>query len=170
MEDYITSRNSYGKLLNPDAKLHRKWFKEMTKLIGINVIYKALIEENKVYNINGELVTDPLPPILVGCIFDEHPNQYTTKKLGWNAEMQEDASIIHVPYDLPGIQIGAQFIIPSGIDNSIGRVFKVVKMSNIMIYPASIACQIVPEYKDDFEHSQLSHVDSNFNLLNEEEN
>ena len=33
--------NKYGLLLNKDIKLHRQWFKEMTKLIGINVIYRS---------------------------------------------------------------------------------------------------------------------------------
>lgn len=31
----------YGKLLTPDIKLHRKYFDEMVKLLGIQVIYRA---------------------------------------------------------------------------------------------------------------------------------
>ena len=169
MEDYITSRNSYGRLITPDIKLHRKWFKEMVRLIGINVIYKPVSEPNKQYSINGEAVTNYLSPMLVGCIFDEHPTQQTTKRLGWNSEMQEDASIIHLPYDLEGLQKDCLVIVPSGIDETKGRVFRIVKISNIMIYPASYSCMIVPEYEDTFEHSQLTHPTDTFNLLNEEE-
>lgn len=168
-EEYRTSRDSYGLLLNPDALLHRKWFKELVRLQGINVVYKAVINPTKQYTQAGEVITEYAPPKLVGCIFEEHPNQWTMKKMGWVSELQEDASIIHVPYDLENIQVGALFIVPSGIDNSIGRVFRVTRMSNIMIYPASIACEIVPEYKDDFEHSQMTHINDTFNLLNEED-
>ena len=66
--------------------------------------------------------------------------------MGWVAELQESSSIIHVPYDLPNLQVGAQFIVPCGIDHAKGRVFRVISMQNIMVYPASIACEIAPEY------------------------
>ena len=42
-------------------------------------------------------------------------------------------------------------------------------MSNIMIYPSSITCQLVPEYEDTFNSSQYNYKHSSFNLLNEEE-
>jgi len=168
MEDYVTSRNSYGRLITPDIKLHRKWFKEMVRLIGVNVIFKAPTIDKR-YNTQGELVSKYLSPKLVGCIFDEHPDQKTTKRLGWNSEMQEDASIIHLPYDLEGLEVGALVIVPSGIDDTKGRVFRIVEISNIMIYPASFACKLIPEYKDNFEQSQFTHERDTFNLLNEEE-
>jgi hypothetical protein len=66
-------------------------------------------------------------------------------------ELQEGSSIIHVPYDLKDLQVGALFIIPSGIDTAQGRVFRVISMQNTMIYPASIACEIAPEYFDSDE-------------------
>ena len=84
-------------------------------------------------------------------------------------ELQEDASIIHVPYDLHDIQQGALFILPSAIDNAKGRLFRVVKLSTIMIYPASISCMIVPEYEDTFSINQFEHKHTNFNLLSDEE-
>ena len=59
--------------------------------------------------------------------------------------------MIHVPYDLPGLQIGALFEVPCGLDNGKGRVFRVISMSNIMIYPASIACEIALEYASNDE-------------------
>lgn len=168
-EEYKTSRDSYGMLINPDTLLHRKWFKEMVRLIGINVLYKAVVDSTKQYTQSGEAITKYAPPVVVGCILDNHPNQWTTRKLGWNSELQEDAIIMHVPYDLTNLQVNALFILPSGIDNSEGRVFRCVRMSNSMIYPSAIACELVPEYKDNFEHSQMTHPNDTFNLLNEEE-
>lgn len=141
----------------------------MTRLLGIQVIYRAP-KPDKHYTTYTEIDSNYEPSRMIGCIFEEHPEQQTLKRLGWMSELQEDASIIHVPYDLEGLQQGALFIIPSGLDNSKGRLFRVVKISNIMVYPASFACQIVPEYEDTFSNSQLQFKHSSFNLLSEEEN
>ena len=89
--------------------------------------------------------------------------------MGWVSELQESSSFIHVRYDLPNIQQGALFIVPSGIDNAQGRMFRVVKLTNGMVYPASITCEIVPEYENTFEESLHDHKYTSFNLLGEEE-
>lgn len=158
---------NYGLLLNQDAKLHRNYFIEMTKLIGINVIYRSP-KKDKHYTNYAEIDSNYNPPKLVGCIFDEHPTQQTLKKIGWVSELQDNSSIIHVPYDLDNLQQGALFIIPSGIDNAKGRLFRVVKLSNIVAYPASMACEIVPEYENVFNNNAFEHSNDSFNLLDEE--
>lgn len=139
-------KTNYGLLINQDIKLHRTWFKQMTALHGINCKYRAPLK-NKEYDGYGDLATGYKPEIIVGCLFEEHPNQKSLKKAGWVAELQEGSSIIHVPYDLPDLQVGALFEVPSGLDTGNGRVFRVISMSNIMIYPASIACEIALEYE-----------------------
>lgn len=151
-----------------DIKLQRMYFKEMVKLQGIYVIYRYPLA-NKHYTTYAEIDSNFSQPILIGCIFDQHPNQQTTKKLGWISELQENSSVIHVDYDLPELQIGSLFIIPSGIDNSVGRIFKVTKLSNIMLYPASIACEIVPEYVNTVEQDTINdYTDTDFNILQDE--
>lgn len=121
---------------------------------------------NKTYSLLGDLETDYYPPTVVGCIFQEHPDQKTMRKMGWVAELQEGSSVIHVPYDLEGLQVGALFLIPSGIDNAKGRLFRVISMQNIMVYPASIACEIAPEYKDTDELVLVQDFSkTNFNVL-----
>lgn len=160
--------NKYGLLLSPDIKLHRRYFEEMTKLLGITVIYRAL-KPNCSYTTYAEIEANYEKSIPVGCIFTEHPDQKTLKKMGWVSELQEGASIIHVPYDLKGIQRGCLFIVPSGLDNAEGRVFRVTKLSNSIVYPASISCEIVPEYEDTYEPELNSFHNTSFNLLNEEE-
>lgn len=164
----MDKNSNYGLLLTSDIKLHRQWFKEMCKLIGINVIYRAP-RPDKHYTTYTEIDANYECPSLVGCIFDEHPEQQTLKKLGWASELQESASIIHVDYDLPNIQKGALFIIPSGIDNAKGRLFRVSKISNQIIYPASLACQIVPEFEDTYSNSQSNYKHTSNNLLREED-
>lgn len=140
----------------------------MVKLMGIQADYFQ-VRPGKHYTNYTEIKTTHYEPQKIGCIFTEYPDQKTLRKAGWVAELQEGASIIHIPYDTPGIQVGALFSFPSGIDNTPGRVFRVVSMMVTMIYPASISCEVVPEYKNDFERSLLDHKHNDFNLLNTEE-
>lgn len=147
-----------------NLKLHRQYFKQTVKLIGINAIYRAP-KEGKVWDGYGELDTAFYPPEPVGCLFTEHPNQKTLKKAGWVAELQYGSSIIEVPYDLKGLQIGALFIIPSALDNAKGRVFKVIGMETIAVYPATVLCEIAPVYQDTFERSKLTISDTDMGIL-----
>ena len=109
---------------------------------------------------------DPIP---VGTIFDEHPTQQTLKKMGWVSELQETSSIIHVPYDLPNIQQGALFAVPSGLDDGKARLFRVIRLTNSIVYPASISCEIIPEYENTFDDDAYDFSHSSFNLLNRED-
>ena len=153
-----------GLLLNKhNIELHRMYFNQMLKLRGINIIYRAPFNKN--YSGHGELDAFYDTPILTSCIFEEHVNQKTAKKMGWNHELTESNPIIHVPYDLPNLQEGALFIIPSGLDNTEGRVFKVIQMSNIAVYPASISCEIGPMFVNTYESAQTDYSKSNFNIL-----
>ena len=73
--------------------------------------------------------------------------------MGWMSELDENSSFIHVDYDLPNLQQGSMFIVPSGLDDGNGRLFRVVKMATSMVYPASITCEIVPEYTNAFDEA-----------------
>ena len=158
-----------GLLLNDNALLYRTWFEEAVKLIGIYVIFRAPIAGKK-YNGSGEFDDYFLPAVKVGCIFDEHPEQKTMKKLGWVSELTESTPIIHLPYDLPNLQVGSIVIVPSGIDNSQGRVFRIIDMNlSSMIYPSTIVCKLAPEYQSSMESQDLNHKDNNFNLLMQDE-
>lgn len=161
-------QDKYGLLLNKDIKLHRKYFDEMVKLLGIQVIYRAP-RKDKHYTTYSEIESNYKDPILVGCIFDEHPDQQTLKKIGWISELQESSSLIHVAYDLPDIQQGALFIVPSGLDDGKGRLFRCIRLTNSIVYPASITCEIVPEYENTYENTNNNFEHNSFNLLNEEE-
>ena len=158
----------YGILLTPDIKLHRQWFVQMTNLIGIKVVYRAP-QPGKHYTNFTEIESNYQSPEVVGCIFEEHPTQKTMKKLGWDSELQTEESIISVPYDLHDIQVGALFIIPSGIDNTKGRLFRVVDLSVGIVYPASITCKLVPEWEDAYTPTQNEFKHTSFNLLNNED-
>ena len=91
------------------------------------------------------------------------------KKRGWVAELNENSSIIEVPYDLKDLQVGALFIVPSGLDNTKGRVFRVINMQNIAVYPVSITCEIAPVYESTFDRQQLHFQDKNMGILNQKD-
>lgn len=156
----------FGILLNQhNIKLNRMYFHEMTRLIGVQVIYRA----PKVgchWTTYAEIDSNYQPPELQGVIYEEHPSQNTLKKIGWVSELQPNSVLIHVPYDLHDLQVGALFVLPSGIDTAKGRLFKVVTISNIMLYPASILIELVPEYIDTFDVTQEDdYRETSFNLL-----
>ena len=158
-----------GLLLNPNnIKLQRNQFKQMCSLIGIMLKYRAP-RENKHYDGYGELDSYYYEAEKVGCIFEEHPTIWTMRKMGWNSELQEGVLVVHVPYDLKNLQVGSLFYVPSGIDGSEDRLFKVIKMSTIAVYPASISCQIAPMWESNFEENDLDFKHNDFTLLAGEE-
>lgn len=147
--------NKYGALIHPEIKIHRQYFREMVKMLGIYVLYRKP-KKDKHYTTYAEIDSNYEEPILIGCIFDNHPTQQTLRKIGWMSELDEGSSLIHVDYDLDGLQQGALFIIPSGLDDGKARLFRVVRLTNSMVYPASITCEIVPEYTDTLSDSEAS--------------
>lgn len=163
-----TSRNSYGILITPDAKMHRKWFLEFTRLHGKRALYECPI--NKKYNQVGELECDYGSPIEVGCIYEERPTQKTTRLLGWNSQLQEEASLIHLPYETENLERGGRVIVPSAFDETKGQVFRIITMSAVGdIFPYAISCAIVPVFENKFDQGQFDYTNSTLNLLFEEE-
>ena len=164
----IDPNKKYGVLITPDILLQRNYFKQMVELLGVWPIYLAP-RPGKYYTTYAEIKSNYQEPEQIGCIFDEHPTQRTMKKLGWDSELQENASVISVPYDLHDLQQGALFIIPSAFDNTKGRLFRVAEISGEMIYPASLTCKLVPEFEDTLPESKSDFKRSNFTLLAEED-
>lgn len=159
---------NYGLLINKeDILLQRSYFNELVTLIGVQVKHRAP-RPDKHYTMYAEIESNYYEAEQVGCIFSDHIDQRTMKKLGWNAELMTDAAVISVPYDLNGLQQGSLFYIPSAFDNTPDRLFRVVEMSSIMIYPASLTCKIVPEYENTFSKNLLDHNRNSFNLLHTE--
>lgn len=161
--------SNYGLLLNrDDILLQRAYFNELVTLLGVQVKHLAP-RPGKSYTTYAQIQSNYFEPEQVGCIFSEHLDQRTMKKLGWNAELTTDASVISVPYDLNGIQQGSLFYVPSAFDNTKERLFRVVEISSIMIYPASLTCRLVPEYETTYSPNLLDHKRNSFNLLRSEE-
>ena len=151
-----------------NAKLQRFYFNQAVKLLGVQTRYFAP-RKGKHYDGHGELESFFCEPIKVGVVFEDHPTVWTMRKLGWDVELQDGETLIHVPYDTPCLERGGIFEIPSGIDNSEPRRFRVLRMSMSLIYPSEIVCHIAPLYMSNFEPTELNHSQSNFNLLTDED-
>lgn len=152
-----------------NINLQKFYFTEMVRLKGINVLFRAP-RKNSHYDRYGELDANYEAPVTVGCIFQEHVNQWTMKKLGWVSETQEEATIISVPIDLKGLEVGSLFIVPSNLDNTQGRVFKVIEMYTESIFPYSITCRLGPVFEDESNDSLIEDFSqTNFNLIREGE-
>lgn len=164
-------RKDIGILINEkNVKLLRFYFKQAVRLLGIQTMYYAPKKGMEKYDRYAEFSSHFELPIKVGVIFEEHPNIWTMKKLGWDTELQEGETLIHVPYDTPGLERGGVFEVPSGIDNSPARRFRILRMRTSMVYPSEVVCHIAPEMFDVSESSQTEDfTKSDFNLLNEEE-
>jgi len=164
--------NKYGILVNQNAKLFRRNFKEMVELLGIQTRYRSPLNGGS-YTLHGEYwANNYTDPVTVGCIFQDHPDQQTAKKLGWNHEITDEVAVIHVPFDLDGLCVGCLFEIPSAFNPEEYRLFRVTKLFAKMVYPASISCELVPEFIDTMAKEETEvFKGSNFNLLySEDEN
>lgn len=156
-----------GLLINKDTLLQRKYFLEMARLRGFSSLYQHPLKD-KDYSTQGELQSHYSDPQEVWCVLNENIDQRTRRKLGWNAEQLDSLILISVPYDLPELQIGCLFTIPSAIDDAEDRLFRVIEMSTVQLYPASVTCRVAPEYKTEVEKSELKDFKmSTFNLLRE---
>lgn len=161
--------SQYGLLLNQkDILLQRKYFEEMCQTIGVKVIHRAP-RPGKTYSTYSEIQSNYFEPEITWSIVNEFADQRTMRKLGWNAELDSQNTIISVPYNLEGLQQGSLFIIPSAFDNTKGRLFRVVEITGIMIYPASLTCRLVPEFENTFSPNLHNYKHNSFNLLNKDD-
>ena len=163
--------NDTGILLNDqNIKLHRQWFKQMTKLIGLNVIYQAPKDTDpniKTYNRYGELDPEYEEGIVVGCIFDEHPTQKTMRKLGWNAEMADTSTVIHVPYDLPNVAAhvvwhllrpnNAHILLPGGVQRCLVGLVQCLQLGQLARQVLDHAQQRLTGGREALNELQLRH-------------
>ena len=151
-----------------NINLQRFYFNQAVRLYGIICTYRAP-RESKKYNGYGELDTYFYEPITIGVIFEDHPTVWTMRKLGWDSELQEGESIVHVPYDVPELQSGGMFEVPSGLDNTEPRRFRILKMRTSAIYPSEIVCHIAPLFTSTYDATANNHSSSNFNLLKDQD-
>lgn len=161
--------SDYGILFHEnDIKLHRKYFADMVKFWGVQASYYAP-RQGKHYTTYGEIESNYCEPIKIGVLFNEHPDQRTAKKLGWDNELDTSTILVTAPYDTPSIQVGSLFSFPAAVDGGEPRLYRVVRMKTSMILPSGIVCECAPEYKDEYNTADYSFKTSSVNIVGREE-
>lgn len=129
-------------IIQNDAKIFKKYADECLSMYGIPSLYYQ-IKPGKDYSAVGELSGCYYDPVRTKVIFDQAPNIRTLKKLGWVTEADTQQPLVHVMFDLPGIEIGCLFSIKDPLTKASGRLFRITKMTTSILYPAMLTCQIV---------------------------
>lgn len=140
-------------LVKQDALIHRRYFKEMLQLYGIDAMYYPVKPGTARYNEAGEFSAHYLDPIPCQLIFDQVPKVSTLKKLGWVTELDKQQPLVHLEYDLPEIQVGCLISIEDPLRPGKGRLFRITKISVNIIYPANVTCQLVAVLGDTPENT-----------------
>lgn len=130
-------------LIQNDVKIHRRYFNEALEAYGVDALYYQ-VKPGKKFTSIGELSANYYAPTEGKVIFDQTPQLRTLKKLGWVSELDQTLPLLHVSFDLPGIETGCLFKIKDPLQFSGGRLFRITKMSVGIISPASITVQAVP--------------------------
>lgn len=138
-------------LIKSDALKMRFYFREALRLYGIDCNYYEVMPETISYNVNGEFSAKYKNPKPAQLIFDQVPKVSTLKKLGWATEQEDTQPLVHVDFDLPGIQIGCLFTIDDPLRPGKGRLFRITKMSVGIIYPMCVTAQVVAVLGDEPE-------------------
>jgi len=143
-----------GLLLQNDLEIQRYYFNEALEYYGIDADYYQVKEPTTEFTSAGELSSYFYDPVPMRVIFDQVPKVNTLKKLGWVTELNQDSQpIIHVPFDTPGIQVGALFRIADPLRPGSGRLFRATKMTTGIIYPVAATLQIVAVVGDSPEET-----------------
>lgn len=148
-----------GLLNRQDARIFRRYFSEMVKLIGQSVGYQYVVEQK--YTIHSEDNSILSAPIRIDILFDENPQIDTLNRLGWVSELNEQKPIvINMPYNTPNLTVNARVIIESvdGVERP--RVFRITKIVSDLEFPDAYTCALVPvfdQYKQKNQYTLVNH-------------
>lgn len=155
-----------GLLNRQDAKIFRRYFSEMVKLIGQSVGYQYVIKQE--LSIHSEDNSKLSAPIRIDILFDENPQIDTLTRLGWVSELNSQKPIvINMPYNTPNLTVNARVIIESVDGTPRPRVFKITQIVSDLEFPDAYTCAIVPVYDQYIQKNQYTLV--NHEKINQDE-
>lgn len=148
-----------GLLVRQDVRIHRAYFSEMCKLIGVSVAYQYVVKsEMTIHSEDNSFLSVPLR---IDVIFDDQPSVDTLKRLGWVTELNEQQPIvINMPYNTPNLTVNARIMIESIDGTPRPRVFKVTKIESDLEYPDAYTCAIVPVVDQTYQKNQYTLVNT----------
>ena len=132
-----------GLLNRSDSKIFRRYFREMCKLIGIQVYYQFVKKQEM--TIHSEDNSDLSLPMPLNIIFDENPNIDTLNALNWLTEIgQQQPVIANLSLNTPHISVNARITVESIDGTKRPRIFRITKIQSDLEYPDAYTCALVP--------------------------
>lgn len=148
-----------GLLTRKDAKLHRRYFAEMCKLIGQSVGYQYVIKQEM--TIHSEDNATLSMPQRIDALFDENPSTSTLNALGWVSENRDtEPVIINLPYDTPKLSVNARIIIETVDGLNRPRTYRITNIKADLEYPDAYTCMLAPVYDQYTQRNQYTLVNA----------
>lgn len=155
-----------GLLTRNDSTIFRSYFKEMAKLIGINVIYQYPIDMT--FTIYAE--EDPKgysQEIPMDIVFEENPKITTLRKYGWVSQIPEDKPYMAtLPFDAPQLCKGCRISMVPPQPLAQKRVFVVTDIQAGLEFPDSWVCKLAPVFFNKTDKKSEGYKDKNNVFMN----
>ena len=152
-----------GLLNRSDSRIHRRFFSEMCKLIGMRVEYQYVVKQS--LTLHSEDNSDLSAPIPLDILFDENPSVDTLNKLGWMTELNmQQPVVVNLPYNTPHLTVNARITVESSDGTPRPRIFKITKLQSDLEYPDAYTCAMVPVL-DQYEQTNQYTI-TNYEKLN----
>lgn len=135
-----------GLLTRNDSTIFRHYFKEMAKMIGINVIYQYPIDMQ--FSIYAEENPKGFSEeIKMDIIFEENPKVTTLRKYGWISNLDEDKPYMAtLPYDAKNLCKGCRITIVPSEPLASKNVFVITDIKANLEFPDSWVCKLAPVF------------------------
>lgn len=167
-----------GSLYKSDINKYKNWFKEASKLLGVDVNYRYITKRNT-EKATGESVYSKLSePITQSVIVEAGiPKVESLKQLGWFTGTDSEQILVDFAIDTPNLQEGCRFKFISNENKNENREYTIIKLSNEQLYPSCIKCLCIPILENEtkvidntisYGQQNIESDDENYTYINSE--
>ena len=154
-----------GILTQPDTTMFRTYFKEMARLLGIQVLYQYPIDMK--FSMYAE--EDPKgfsEEIKMDIIFDENPKITTLRKYGWVSELPDDKPYLaQLPFDAKNLCKGCRIHILPPLPLADRRTFVITDIQANLQFPDNWMCKVAPVFFDKTKQEKLDEYKDKNNVF-----
>lgn len=167
-----------GSLYRQDLNRYKQYFKEVAKLLGVDINYKYIIKR-KTEKATGESTYSKLSePIKISVVVEQgNPMVDSLKQLGWFVDTDIEQLLVDFSVDTPNLQEGCRFSFVSNENEEQTKEYVITKLSNEILYPTCIKCLCQPVLEtestinsdNEIEYGQreITSDDENYSFINE---
>lgn len=167
-----------GSLYRQDLNRYKQYFKEVAKLLGVDISYRYIIKR-KTEKATGESTYSKLSePIKISVVVEQgNPMVDSLKQLGWFVDTDIEQLLVDFSVDTPNLQEGCRFSFVSNENEEQTKEYVITKLSNEILYPTCIKCLCQPVLEtestinsdNEIEYGQreITSDDENYSFINE---